>query len=103
MRGLGGQPLVSRYYDIVSFAAVMRRVFGNGVIIIDLGFHCWMRLDDRLFYCVAPPYSQDSLMPIRPSAILCAGVALLTLSPAHAEEKSIVVASTTSPQDSGLF
>src|SRR5262244_3444163 len=42
-------------------------------------------------------------MPIRPLTILGALVALLALSPAQAEEKSIVVASTTSPQDSGLF
>src|SRR5262245_60810195 len=42
-------------------------------------------------------------MPIRPLIILCALVALLALSPAQAEEKSIVVASTTSTQDSGLF
>jgi tungstate transport system substrate-binding protein len=41
-------------------------------------------------------------MPIRP-LILGALVALLALSPAQAEEKSIVVASTTSTQDSGLF
>src|SRR5262249_49968973 len=45
----------------------------------------------------------DHLMPIRPSTILSALVALLALSPAQAQEKSIVVASTTSPQDSGLF
>jgi tungstate transport system substrate-binding protein len=42
-------------------------------------------------------------MPIRPSTILGALVALLALSPAQAQEKSIVVASTTSVQDSGLF
>ena len=42
-------------------------------------------------------------MPIRPLTILGALVALLALSPAQAQEKSIVVASTTSPQDSGLF
>src|SRR5215813_3615789 len=42
-------------------------------------------------------------MPIRPLTILGALVALLVLSPAQAQEKSIVVASTTSPQDSGLF
>jgi tungstate transport system substrate-binding protein len=44
-----------------------------------------------------------SLMPIRPLTILCALVAPLALSPAQAQEKSIVVASTTSTQDSGLF
>jgi tungstate transport system substrate-binding protein len=42
-------------------------------------------------------------MPIRPLTILVAVVALLALSPAQAQEKSIVVASTTSTQDSGLF
>src|SRR5262245_46574692 len=42
-------------------------------------------------------------MPIRPLTILGALVALLALSPALAQEKSIVVASATSPQDSGLF
>jgi tungstate transport system substrate-binding protein len=42
-------------------------------------------------------------MPIRPLTVLGALVALLALSPAQAQEKSIVVASTTSPQDSGLF
>src|SRR5215467_6300600 len=42
-------------------------------------------------------------MPIRPLTILGALVVLLALSPARAQEKSIVVASTTSPQDSGLF
>jgi tungstate transport system substrate-binding protein len=42
-------------------------------------------------------------MPIRPSTILGALVALLALSPAQAQENSIVVASTTSTRDSGLF
>jgi tungstate transport system substrate-binding protein len=42
-------------------------------------------------------------MPIRPLTILGALVALLALSLAQAQEKSIVVASTTSTQDSGLF
>src|SRR5215471_17243019 len=42
-------------------------------------------------------------MPIRPLSILGALVVLLALSPSQAQEKSIVVASTTSPQDSGLF
>jgi len=42
-------------------------------------------------------------MPIRSLTILGALVALLALSPAQAQEKSIVVASTTSAQDSGLF
>jgi tungstate transport system substrate-binding protein len=42
-------------------------------------------------------------MPIQPLTILGALVALLALSPAQAQEKSIVVASTTSLQDSGVF
>src|SRR5262245_27715146 len=42
-------------------------------------------------------------MPTRPLTILGALFALLALSPAQAQEKSIVVASTTSPQESGLF
>ena len=42
-------------------------------------------------------------MPIRPLTIVGALVVLLALSPAQAQEKSIVVASTTSPRDSGLF
>jgi tungstate transport system substrate-binding protein len=42
-------------------------------------------------------------MPIRSLTILGALVALLTLSSLQAQENSIVVASTTSPQDSGLF
>jgi tungstate transport system substrate-binding protein len=42
-------------------------------------------------------------MPIRPLTTLSALVALLALSPAQAQERSIVVASTTSTQDSGLF
>jgi tungstate transport system substrate-binding protein len=42
-------------------------------------------------------------MPIRPLTILGALVVLLGLSPSQAQEKSIVLASATSPQDSGLF
>jgi len=42
-------------------------------------------------------------MPIRPSAILGAFVTLLAVSPAQAQDKSIIIASSTSPQDSGLF
>jgi tungstate transport system substrate-binding protein len=42
-------------------------------------------------------------MPIRQLTILGALVALLALSPVQAQEKSIVVGSTTSTQDSGLF
>src|SRR5215813_12687367 len=41
-------------------------------------------------------------MPIRPFSIVSAFVALLALAPAHAQQR-IVVASTTSTQDSGLF
>src|SRR5262245_11693469 len=51
------------------------------------------------FSSILPPH----LIAIRPLAILGVLVALLALSPAQAQEKSIVVASTTSPQDSGLF
>jgi len=40
-------------------------------------------------------------MPVRPFSILGALVALLALAPAQAQQ--IVVASTTSPQESGLF
>src|SRR5690242_13344173 len=42
-------------------------------------------------------------MSMRPLTILGMLFALLTLTPAQAQEKSIVVASTTSLQDSGLF
>jgi len=42
-------------------------------------------------------------MPIWPLTIVGALVALLALSPAQAQERSIIVASTTSPRDSGLF
>jgi tungstate transport system substrate-binding protein len=42
-------------------------------------------------------------MPIRPSTLLGTLVALLALSPAQAQERSIVVASSTSTKDSGLF
>src|SRR5437899_11556554 len=42
-------------------------------------------------------------MPVRPWITPGALTALLALSPAQAQEKSIVVASSTSPQDSGLF
>src|SRR5215467_10536070 len=42
-------------------------------------------------------------MPIRPLTTLAALVVLLALSPARAQERSIVVASTTSTRDSGLF
>src|SRR5262245_11090704 len=42
-------------------------------------------------------------MPTRLLTILGALIALLALSPAQPQERSIVVASTTSPRDSGLF
>src|SRR5215510_6775952 len=42
-------------------------------------------------------------MPTRLLTILGALVALLALSLAQPQDRSIVVASTTSPQDSGLF
>src|SRR5262245_34625289 len=51
------------------------------------------------FSSILPPH----LIAIRPLPILAAVVALLALSSAPAQENSIVVASTTSPQDSGLF
>jgi len=50
----------------------------------------------------AAPYRWDRLMPLRPLIIL-AVLTLLALLPTQAQESSIVVASTTSPQDSGLF
>jgi tungstate transport system substrate-binding protein len=56
-----------------------------------------------MFVYPAVPFRLDHLMPIRPLTILGALVALLALSPAWAQENSIVVASATSPQDSGLF
>src|SRR6267142_2847445 len=64
-----------------------------------------MLLDDRVLGAFPPdqPYKQDHLMPIRPLTILGALVGLLALSPAQAQEKSIVVASTTSLQESGLL
>ena len=42
-------------------------------------------------------------MPTRRLFVLAATIAMLAASPAHAQDKSIVVASTTSTQDSGLF
>jgi len=51
------------------------------------------------FSSILPPH----LIPIRPLTVLGVLVALLALSPAQAQEKSIVVASTTSTQESGLF
>ena len=42
-------------------------------------------------------------MPTRRLFVLAASIAMLASSPVHAQDKSIVVASTTSTQDSGLF
>ena len=42
-------------------------------------------------------------MPTRRLFVLAATIAMLAASPVHAQDKSIVVASTTSTQDSGLF
>ena len=42
-------------------------------------------------------------MPTRRLFVLAASIAMLAASPVHAQDKSIVVASTTSTQDSGLF
>ena len=42
-------------------------------------------------------------MPTRRLFVLAASIAMLAVSPVHAQDKSIVVASTTSTQDSGLF
>ena len=43
------------------------------------------------------------MMPTRRLFVLAATMAMLAAWPAHAQDKSIVVASTTSTQDSGLF
>ena len=43
------------------------------------------------------------MMPTRRLFVLAATIAMLAASPVHAQDKSIVVASTTSTQDSGLF
>src|SRR3954449_13106952 len=43
------------------------------------------------------------MMPTRRLFVLAATIAVLAASPVHAQDKSIVVASTTSTQDSGLF
>ena len=42
-------------------------------------------------------------MPTRRLFVLAATIVMLAASPVHAQDKSIVVASTTSTQDSGLF
>jgi tungstate transport system substrate-binding protein len=47
---------------------------------------------------------EETIMPTRRSLFaVAAAVAVLTVAPAQAQDKSIVVASTTSTQDSGLF
>ena len=43
------------------------------------------------------------MMPTRRLFVLAATMAMLAATPVHAQDKSIVVASTTSTQDSGLF
>ena len=43
------------------------------------------------------------MMPTRRLFVLAATMAMLAASPVHAQDRSIVVASTTSTQDSGLF
>jgi tungstate transport system substrate-binding protein len=43
------------------------------------------------------------MMPTRCLFVLAATIAMLAASPVHAQDKSIVVGSTTSTQDSGLF
>jgi tungstate transport system substrate-binding protein len=43
------------------------------------------------------------MMPTRRLFVLAATIAMLAASPVHAQDRSIVVASTTSTQDSGLF
>src|SRR5262249_55328520 len=96
------------HYEIVSLRQHRASDFGNGVPAQPRyersgrrsGFvvgHVWM----NGYFAV--PYRWDRLMPIRPLITLSALFALLALSPAQAQEKSIVVTSTTSPQDSGLF
>src|SRR3954453_14897198 len=46
---------------------------------------------------------KENMMPTRRRFVLAATIAMLAASPVHAQDKSIVVASTTSTQDSGLF
>jgi tungstate transport system substrate-binding protein len=49
-------------------------------------------------------YEEENIMPTRRSlVVLAATITLIAAAPAHAQDKSIVVASTTSTQDSGLF
>jgi len=43
------------------------------------------------------------MMPTRRLFVLAATIAMLAATPGHSQDKSIVVASTTSTQDSGLF
>src|SRR5689334_9435796 len=60
-------------------------------------------LDTTIVWVAISPHLVRTSQPIRPLTIMGALVVLLALSPAQAQEKSIAVASTTSPQDSGLF
>ncbi len=46
---------------------------------------------------------KDTVMLSRRMLVIAAALALLGTAPAHAQDKSIVVSSTTSTQDSGLF
>jgi tungstate transport system substrate-binding protein len=49
-------------------------------------------------------YEEENIMPTRRSlVVLAATLTLVAAAPARAQDKSIVVASTTSTQDSGLF
>jgi tungstate transport system substrate-binding protein len=49
-------------------------------------------------------YEEENIMPTRRSlVVLAATITLVAAAPARAQDKSIVVASTTSTQDSGLF
>src|SRR3954467_15766958 len=46
---------------------------------------------------------KENMMATRRLFVLAATIAMLAASPTHAQDKPIVVASTTSTQDSGLF
>src|SRR5262249_47427651 len=46
---------------------------------------------------------KNTMPPRRSLVVLAATITLIAAAPAHAQDKSIVVASTTSTQDSGLF
>src|SRR5262249_44726722 len=52
----------------------------------------------------AHEHEEENIMPTRRSlSVLAATITLVAAATAHAQDKSIVVASTTSTQDSGLF